>query len=141
MKKLATAIAAVALIATPALAADMAVKAPPPVPAPATVSWTGWYAGLNFGVSWGGDPINLSTTNLQNCDPQGCQGAFASAMASAQGTTGVFSGNTSGFIGGGQLGYNWQFSNLVVASRLTFRVSATKLRSEEMRPSGLPLLF
>ena len=44
MKKLATAIAAIALIGTPAFAADMAVKAPPPAPAPVPVfSWTGFY--------------------------------------------------------------------------------------------------
>jgi len=34
MKKLLTTIAALALIGTPAFAADMAVKAPPPAPAP-----------------------------------------------------------------------------------------------------------
>ena len=50
MKKLATAIAVIALIATPAFAADMAVKAPPPPPAP-VYSWTGWYAGVNAGAS------------------------------------------------------------------------------------------
>ena len=52
MKKLATAIAAIALIGTPAFAADMAVKAPPPAPAPVH-SWTGWYVGGNVGYSWG----------------------------------------------------------------------------------------
>lgn len=34
------------------LAADMAIKAPPAVPA-AAYGWTGWYAGLNVGDSWG----------------------------------------------------------------------------------------
>jgi outer membrane immunogenic protein len=52
MKRLATAIAAIALIGTPAFAADMAVKmpvkAPPPAPAP-VVSWTGFYVGGNIG--------------------------------------------------------------------------------------------
>jgi outer membrane immunogenic protein len=52
MKKLATAIAAIALIGTPAFAADMAVKmpvkAPPPAPAP-VYSWTGFYIGGNAG--------------------------------------------------------------------------------------------
>jgi len=46
MKKLAIAIAAIALIGTPAFAADMAVKAPPPVPAPPpNFNWTGFYIG------------------------------------------------------------------------------------------------
>jgi outer membrane immunogenic protein len=33
-----------------ALAADMAVKAPPPAP---LFDWTGWYGGVNTGYSWG----------------------------------------------------------------------------------------
>jgi outer membrane immunogenic protein len=53
MKKLATAIAAVALVGTPAFAADMVVKARPPAPAPPPPApapvWTGWYVGLNAG--------------------------------------------------------------------------------------------
>jgi opacity protein-like surface antigen len=52
MKKLATAIAAIALIGTPALAADIAVKAPPPAPAP-VYNWTGFYVGGNVGASFG----------------------------------------------------------------------------------------
>ncbi len=43
MKLLATAIAVAGLVGTPAFAADMAVKAPPPLPEP-VYSWTGFYA-------------------------------------------------------------------------------------------------
>jgi outer membrane immunogenic protein len=52
MKKLLTPIAALGLIGTPVFAADMAVKAPPPPTAP-VFSWTGFYGGLNMGVSFG----------------------------------------------------------------------------------------
>jgi len=43
-------IAVVAMLGTPAFAADMALKAPPP---PAVFSWTGFYVGANVGYSWG----------------------------------------------------------------------------------------
>jgi outer membrane immunogenic protein len=108
MKKLATAIATIALIGTPALAADMAVKAPAPS-APAPISWTGWYGGFNFGGTWSDSSINTSATNLQNTPP-GFVNGLAAATASAQGAT-VSSGNrgNNGPIGGAQIGYNWQF--------------------------------
>jgi outer membrane immunogenic protein len=44
---------AAALIATPALSADLATKAPPPIAA--AWSWAGWYAGVNLGYGFG-DP-------------------------------------------------------------------------------------
>src|SRR6516162_5777343 len=50
MKRLANIIAVAGLVATPAFAADLPVKAPPPPPPP---TWTGWYAGANVGYSWG----------------------------------------------------------------------------------------
>ena len=50
VKKLAIAIAAIALVAAPACAADMAVKAPPPAaPVAPIINWTGWYVGGNLG--------------------------------------------------------------------------------------------
>ena len=53
MKRLATAIAAIALFGSPAFAADIALKAPP-APALAPVyNWTGWYVGVNAGASFG----------------------------------------------------------------------------------------
>lgn len=51
-KALCGAVAAIALIGTPAFAADTPVKAPPPPPAP-VYSWTGWYVGGNIGASYG----------------------------------------------------------------------------------------
>jgi opacity protein-like surface antigen len=81
-RRIALATAALAL-ALPAHAADLAVKAPAPL-APAAYSWTGLYVGANFGA----------------------------AVTSEQATTpfGTSSPDPAGAIGGGQIGYNFQFA-------------------------------
>jgi outer membrane immunogenic protein len=138
MKKLATAIATIALIGTPAFAADIAANAPASLPPVPVYSWTGWYVGGNVGGIWGGDPISLSTTNLQFCDVLGCPGGgLASAVASAQGTTGVFPGNNHGVIGGGQLGYNWQFANWVAGLETDFQGVSDRLTDESKATFGV----
>jgi outer membrane immunogenic protein len=109
MKKLATVIAVVGLIGTPVFAADIAVKAPPPVPAP-VYNWTGWYAGVNAGASFG----NVKTDF--NVAP-GTSAVFLGQQFST-GTIPGFAGSDTvypdGFMGGGQIGYNWQFSPIWV---------------------------
>jgi hypothetical protein len=40
----------IGLLATPAFAADMAVKAPPPPPVPPGYDWSGFYLGLEGAV-------------------------------------------------------------------------------------------
>ena len=79
---------AVALISSlGAQAADLPVKAPPPIPA--IYNWTGGYLGVHVGTGFGGarfsDPLH----------PLG---------------TSIFGDNvrTPSFLGGGQIGYNWQ---------------------------------
>jgi outer membrane immunogenic protein len=91
MKKLSALAATAALMATPVLAAELPVKAPPAQPAPPPCVWCGWYIGGNVGGSWG----------------------YARSNFSATGFPSVFSDSThpDGVIGGGQLGYNWQFGN------------------------------
>jgi outer membrane immunogenic protein len=95
-----------ALIGTPALAADIAVKAPPAAPAP-VYNWTGFYVGGNIGASFArlktdfnAAPVTVNTTG----------GSFI-VPGFAQPDDELFPG---GFIGGGQIGYNWQFSPIWV---------------------------
>jgi outer membrane immunogenic protein len=78
-------------LASQALAADLPVKAPPP-PLP-IYNWTGFYAGLNVGYSWG-----RSSTVLAFGDTTTGAGLFGAASKF----------NMDGVIGGGQIGYNWQ---------------------------------
>lgn len=95
MKRLLTAVALATLIGTPALAADMALKAPP-LPPPPVWSWTGWYVGVNLGDSWANDPENFSLP-------------FASFALSNTATS-------SSLIGGGQIGYNYQINHIVLGA-------------------------
>jgi outer membrane immunogenic protein len=111
MKKFLIAGAALtALIGTPALAADMALKAPPPPPAPVS-NWTGWYAGLNAGYGWQDRDMDNSFA------PSSCPGIVAIACATVVNTgnafLNTFDPKARGFIGGGQIGYNLQTNNTV----------------------------
>lgn len=93
MKTVALVLAAVVgLLAAPVLAADMAVKAPPPPPAPSVYDWSGFYLGLQGGGGFG------STTHTNQLFPNG---------------TSTSSSNFRGGLFGGTYGYNWQFGHVV----------------------------
>ena len=81
-------VAVAAVIGTPVLAADMALKAPPP-PAP-VYSWTGGYIGANGGYGWGG----WNSNSLAAIFPDG--------------VTTHADPNVQGWFGGVTAGYNWQ---------------------------------
>jgi outer membrane immunogenic protein len=121
-----------ALIASPALAADMAVKAPPAMPAPAPVySWTGWYVGANAGYGWS-DPTYIFS---------GVNGAGALLVDPSFIGIGVpHTLNTSGFIGGGQLGYNRQFNRNWLAG-LETDIDYADVRGSDTFPTGNSGLF
>jgi len=107
-----------ALLSSPALAADMAVKAPPPpIPAVAAYNWTGFYAGLNAGGVWGSSDPNTSAS----CVSLGTLNSYFTCTDAAHVTaaaTGSMSG--SAFTGGGQFGYNWQNNSAVFGGELDF---------------------
>jgi outer membrane immunogenic protein len=98
-----------ALIATPALAADMALKAPPPPPAPVCI-WCGWYVGGNAGGAW------LQNDSVQTVGTP----AFAAATFAPESVVGAGLATSSlgtkrtGFIGGAQIGYNYQLTSTVI---------------------------
>jgi opacity protein-like surface antigen len=87
--------------------ASMVVKAPPPAPVP-VYSWTGFYAGGNIGYSWGNantDVVGNGTQdslNLAGFGPMFISNPFDFAASN--------SARPNGVIGGGQIGYNYQFS-------------------------------
>ena len=88
IKKTIAAVAALLATTTMASAADMAVKAAPVLP-PVIWSWTGFYIGAHVGAGWGETESTITTAAPVFFLP--------------------FSQNSrSGFLGGGQIGYNWQ---------------------------------
>jgi outer membrane immunogenic protein len=97
-----------------AQAADLPTRkeAPAPVYVPPPFTWTGFYLGLNAGAIWGShsadttlftDGFALGTFNLNNVWPFG-----------------GFGGGNTGFIGGGQAGYNWQTGSWVFGVETDF---------------------
>jgi outer membrane immunogenic protein len=97
--KIRTLIASVAFIAlgtAVAGAADLAVKAPPP-PLPPPFSWTGFYIGANIGGAWANNrwTDTLFLTNFNN-------------------------NNNGVFIGGGQVGANYQIGQFVIGGEWDF---------------------
>jgi len=95
-----------ALIAGGALAADLPSRkaapayVPPPPPPPL---WTGFYAGLNLGGGW-----SSSTINNAQLSPyaSSVDGKLYLLPGNGQGGS-----NAGGVVGGGQIGYNYQFGN------------------------------
>jgi outer membrane immunogenic protein len=90
-----TALAGAMLLAGAANAADLPIrKAPAPVAVAAPFSWSGFYIGAHAGGGWGtkewSDPF-FSTKQV--LFPPGVGGG---------------SYNINGFLGGGQIGFNWQ---------------------------------
>jgi len=76
----------------PAPAADLSRPPPPPPPvyAPLVFNWTGFYLGGNLGAAWGQGNVTDTLTGLS------------------------FSGTSNAvFVGGGQVGFNYQISDIV----------------------------
>jgi outer membrane immunogenic protein len=95
-KMLLTGTALLMVISGSAMAADL--SRPPPAPAPVytkapmmpAFTWTGFYIGGNLGAAWGQGNVTDSLTGLS------------------------FSGTSNAvFVGGGQVGFNYQVSNFV----------------------------
>jgi outer membrane immunogenic protein len=98
------------LFTLPGMAADMPVKAPPPV-----CQWCGFYIGGTAGGAWGENTsVDVVTTNTFINFPVLSPLGVSVGPASATATSGNISvDNRRGFTGGFEAGYNWQFENFV----------------------------
>jgi outer membrane immunogenic protein len=81
------------VLGTPASAADMAVKAPPPAPVPVMYNWSGFYIGANGGWAQSHNCWDFITV-VGAVIADGCR-------------------DRSGGVVGGQIGYRWQVSQWV----------------------------
>jgi outer membrane immunogenic protein len=86
--------ASIASLAVPQMAPAADLSRPPPAPAPIyappVFSWTGFYLGGNLGAAWGQGNVTDTLSGL------------------------TFSGTSNAvFVGGGQVGFNYQISNFV----------------------------
>jgi outer membrane immunogenic protein len=76
-------------------------------------SWTGWYVGVNAGGAWGHSDLHTSTVFSPT-------GYFATTSVPAINGVGAQNVKRSGFTGGGQAGYNWQFGRTVFGLEADF---------------------
>jgi outer membrane immunogenic protein len=116
--RLAVALGALSVSSAAAIAADMSLPPRPYAPyAPAyyhsavVYEWTGFYVGLSAGGGFGLGGIDNNVTSAF-CNivfvGQGCDPGQASSAAAAAVPGGFDKTHPSGFIGGGQIGYNYQ---------------------------------
>ena len=97
MRKVVVACVALSALAVtgPAFATDLPLKAPPYAPPAPVYDWTGFYLGINGGYSWGNSSTSYSGTD---------------AITGLPFTPLSMSQSMDGWLGGGQIGYNWQFN-------------------------------
>ena len=115
----------IALFGGSAIAADLAVKAPPPPPAPIW-SWTGWYVGLNVGGIWSNSDGVTHSAVAGPCNTSfaGCTAVpnYSTLLAMVRDSMGV-SGITAGSLGAvnsatiGSLEMVWRVSRLTSRGR------------------------
>jgi outer membrane immunogenic protein len=126
-KQLSTSIVISALLAGSAFAADLPSIKSAPIVAPAPM-WTGFYAGLNAGYGWGTNANTYSGTwsanNWQTIYANTPEPLAGNNIIGGQVFNSPSNGTQSGFLGGGQVGYNYQMpANLLLGFEADFQGS------------------
>ena len=144
MKKLLLTTAALGVLALPAMAADMApapvYRAPPPVLVPVW-NWTGFYVGGTAGGGWLNGNVSLGGSTFCNTTLLGCV-AFEDSTALANALPSNLNSKPSGFLGGGEIGYNWQYGRFVYGIETDISgasISGSSSFSSSVQPAGFPL--
>lgn len=128
-------VAAVGLgMAQGAYAADMPVKAAKALPPAPSSDWTGAYIGVNVGYGLGEDPTTMSTVS-------GAGFPLIGGGVPLYGAPRDFTLRPDGFIGGLQIGYNYQFAPHWVAGVETdFQGSGMKDSASCLIACGSPIV-
>jgi outer membrane immunogenic protein len=117
--------------ASQANAADVAPRPVYKAPVAAPVySWTGWYMGLNAGYAFGDG-------NTASVVGQDANGAAAIAAGFRPASAGL---DPDGFIGGGQIGYNWQTGTFVYGIEADIQYADIKDQVNVRTPNGVGVL-
>jgi outer membrane immunogenic protein len=114
-------VALLALAIAPATAADlkprpMLTKAPVMAP---IYNWSGFYLGLNGGYSWGRSSTDFTVTGV---------------------TVGSVSQDLNGWLGGGQIGYNWQVQTFVIGVEADIQATGQKGTFDFATPTVCPTI-
>ncbi len=110
-------VASVALVATTASAADLPAREAPPAPIIAAApifTWTGFYVGGNLGWGWrdsNSEDVFLTGPGV----PTGLVG----------GRLDFNDGDDGGFVGGAQIGYNYQIGSFVIGAEADIQYADT----------------
>jgi outer membrane immunogenic protein len=88
--------------------AGLAILALPTTADATPFTWTGFYIGGNAGVGWGSDSTSIDLEGFNYFRANPVPGEVTKV------------GDDSAFIGGGQLGYNYAFNNLVAGIEADF---------------------
>ena len=138
MKRILLASASAMALTGSAFAADLTPPAPPPVFVPPPPTWTGFYVGINAGYEWAANK-NIDTTAIPVFAAPTWETELALSSALATGSAGV---NQNGFIGGGQIGYNFQYgTRLVVGLEADIQGIAGNNAVGGFAGSGVPVGF
>ena len=100
-------------------------KAPAYV-APAIFDWTGYYAGFNAGYGFGKSDDSVVVTNPGTL--------FVGTEPAAVAAAGAASQSPKGFLGGVQVGYNWQWGHIVAGLEADFDYMGLKASTTGTAP-------
>jgi outer membrane immunogenic protein len=117
MKRILLAVSAFYTLIMPVAAADMAPYGR--VPPPPAWGWTGFYIGANVGWAGSTDAVTVTGTDTGG-------GGLGTLLAIGS-IPGIVNLNQTGFLGGGQIGYNWQvWPNWIVGIEADFQGGSAK---------------